>query len=723
MSDSGPYPTTQTSTLAVELGAEKNLPLKPSMDTTPLDVSASPTHGGGRETRESKEEVNETIREIEDESSEEFADSFHYATLLRLTKERSLKSYIYLAMSLGLLIFQILALLGFQMRNQYSFCTADTDCSGIGMYCEPTMQICQVKDSNMNCIQSSDCGTDYFCSTEYNQTCVLNDVPCTSNNTCKANQWCSNGKCTNDLVMGENLYNASALPSFCSYSYYADYCTDFGFRSCDIYGSNNTCINENVVDAKFVTNLTEMVKCEYDGYNYEPRCRARLSCPAGSNGFNPNSTCGDWQYCYVDPNGYSSSGVCTDFLGARCIHNDNCSNPYSSTKANQSQYSCSWTAQSKMGICHYYGQVCNQDTDCKAPGFMCNATISYSGSLYGWCYTQPQDNNQCTASKYRDVDLGALIFIACVIAVTVAKDLREAIISEMKLRKLYREYDDIQAISLRKLFCLDEEPHRGKMWVTFLSLLCLEAVLFVRKYMFIPLVVAVTNSVIVDQPANQIILNGVAIFFVVDIDNLFYDFFHDKGEKDVMEEQGKLELKPRESRYLKLISLISAAALMTALIIVLKDKSKILSLWKKCEDPNGLFRYGGLFTIIMLFVGYFLAEILVPILELIWPTEAKKKLKRKGSGLRTSLKEIDWHALATSEGKLHITHQLVAVTYILAQGAAGGGIFWAIVVGYYYTYIGKNQKNFSNTDLYANQATQIYNDIHQSMANSLSGYY
>jgi hypothetical protein len=171
---------------------------------------------------------------------------------------------------------------------------------------------------------------------------------------------------------------------------------------------------------------------------------------------------------------------------------------------------------------------------------------------------------------------------------------------------------------------------------------------------------------------------------------------------------------------LKLVSLISAAMLTLALILVLTAKKQILSAFKKCSDPNALFRYGGLFVIILLFVGYFLAELLVPILELIWPTDKKKSKK---SSLRQSFNQLSWQQLATSEGKLHVVSQLIAILYILAQGAAGGGIFWAIIIAYYYFYIGRNEKTFSSDDAYADQATAIYQSIRTAYENSLNYAY
>jgi hypothetical protein len=605
-------------------------------------------------------------------------------------------------------------LLGFQMRNQYTFCTSNDDCTATGNYCEPKMGICKVKDNNMNCLQTSDCGANYFCSTQSNQTCILDKVKCSTDSNCKVNQFCMDGYCTNDYVMSKTLN--TSLP------YYDGdfYDGTWGFRSCDPDATTNPCFNASLVESRWVANMSNLISCQYDGsYMYsEPRCRALYDCAAKDG----NQTCGDWQYCKIDT--YYSEGRCVDFLGAACIHNDNCSNPFTVTKTNKtnSNYVCDWKSSNPTGICHYYGSICKQDTDCKAPNYKCNATISYAGELYGWCYSDVQPDNYCTDSKYLGVDQGALIFICCVIAISVARDLREAIISEMKLHKLYRKNKQVMEITPRRLFCLDPmsgTQTRSQMWVTFISLFFLESVLFIRKYMFIPLVLAVTCSVIVDQPANQIILNGVAIFFVVDIDNLLYDFFHDKGEKEKMEEEGELEMSPRESRYLKLVSLLSAAMLTTALILVLTAKKQILSSFKKCSDPNALFRYGGLFVIILLFVGYFLAEILVPILELIWPTDKKKSTK----SIRQSWHEFSWQQLATSEGKLTVISQLIAILYILAQGAAGGGIFWGIINGYYYFYIGRNEKNYSNEDAYTDQATAIYSSIRTGIEDSLNYAY
>jgi len=289
----------------------------------------------------------------------------------------------------------------------------------------------------------------------------------------------------------------------------------------------------------------------------------------------------------------------------------------------------------------------------------------------------------------------------------------------MKLRKLYKTNPEIASISWRKLLCRDPPDAKyplSSMWATTLTLATLEAVLFIRKYMFIPLVVAVTCAVIVDKGANDIILNGVAIFFVVDIDNLFFDFFHDKGEKDEMEENGKLEMNPKEARYLKLISLISAAMLTMSLILVLTDKAAILSFMNKCSDSDGIFRYGGLFVICLLFIGYFVAEISVPILELFWPTDSK----RRKSNLRESFKDISWQQIASTDGKLHFGSQTIALLFLLSQGALGALIFISIVVAYNYVYIGYKAAKWSNTDHYETQATSILSEIRTGYEDTIS---
>jgi len=493
-------------------------------------------------------------------------------------------------------------------------------------------------------------------------------------------------------------------------TYYASSYQHYGYRNCS---SSTDCYDTARIDSAYWTNVTAMINCELDGYyDYTYRCRARQACDQTSG----NVTCGEWQFCQMDDYGYG--GYCTDFYQASCTHTDNCSNHQTGTKANLSIYECEWKDTNPHGICHYFGPICSSDSECKSPNQKCNASISYAGELYGWCYTTESQDNYCTEAKYRGVDKGALYFICLVIAISVAKDLREAIISEMKLRKLYKSNPEIAAITWRKLLC--REPADAKyplsgMWATTLTLGTLEAVLFIRKYMFIPLVVAVTCAVIVDKGANDIILNGVAIFFVVDIDNLFFDFFHDKGEKDEMEENGKLDMNPKEARYLKLISLISATMLTMSLILVLTDKAKILSFMNKCSDSDGIFRYGGLFVICLLFIGYFLAEISVPILELIIPTDKKKK-----TNLRESFKEISWQQIASTDGKLHIGSQSIALIFLLSQGALGALIFISIVVAYSYVYIGYKAAKWSNADHYADQATSMLADIRTGYEDTIS---
>lgn len=230
-----------------------------------------------------------------------------------------------------------------------------------------------------------------------------------------------------------------------------------------------------------------------------------------------------------------------------------------------SPYYCPYNrATMEKGVCYYAGpSYCMTDSDCKPEQWSCKLRAGLEWSI-GHCVESEDSktNNICSQVEVFQVDLGALIFVSVVIAINVAKDLREALISEMYFRKRMSNNPIIDSITFGKLFgCSPGDVSAYDLWSTFISMSILYIILFVRKYAFIPMVIAVTASVMVGNSAEDIILNGVAIFFVVEVDNILYSFFLNKDEQTQLENQGTLELDFQETRYLRLMTLLSGAIL------------------------------------------------------------------------------------------------------------------------------------------------------------------
>jgi len=248
----------------------------------------------------------------------------------------------------------------------------------------------------------------------------------------------------------------------------------------------------------------------------------------------------------------------------------------------------------------------------------------------------------------------------------------------------------------------------------------LSLLLFLRKYVFIPMVLAVTASIMGTGSASSIILNGVAIFFVVDVDNLIFSFLHSKDQIEKLEEEGSVHLNFRENRYIRFLAVFSMAMLSFSLITIVMQQQAILKKFGVCSDPNGVFKAGGLFIIAFLFMSYFIAEIAVPLSERCFPNPA-------GNVPRKSASPDDWAAAASSEGKLELKAQAIAIGYIVFQGVLGGLFFWYIVKAFFYAVLGENMEKYTKlygTDPYS-LASYIQNvkDKLQATADYYSYYY
>jgi hypothetical protein len=224
------------------------------------------------------------------------------------------------------------------------------------------------------------------------------------------------------------------------------------------------------------------------------------------------------------------------------------------------------------------------------------------------------------------------------------------------------------------------------------------------------MVIAVTASVMVGNSAQNIILNGVAIFFVVDVDNIFFSFFMNSDEQEKLKEQSTMNLDKRDTRYVTLISLLSGIVLTAVLVLVPIFKSEILSALDYCKSDYGLFRGGGLFCVCLLFGSYFLAQLGVPVIGLFYRDNGRKKSL---SGLKAAFSE-GWFNVSTSRGVLNFISQIRALLFIVVQGVAGAFLFILIVKGYYEGNYGFSLAKYNAVD--------PYGTIVKSWFNSSYGY-
>lgn len=184
--------------------------------------------------------------------SHEFVDSFHYAAIHYLTGFKGFKAYIFVLFSMLLIVFQIVALLGFQIRQQISFCSSDADCTSSGQYCELSVGLsplgsCQSIHNFKRCFASSDCGEHYYCSTETQQTCSIkpsySQRNCSSPMDCPTGMVCYQSACTTPTYLESlNVKISCSTHSDCgnltSFVCQDDYCVQ-SFSDCS--NDNSSC--------------------------------------------------------------------------------------------------------------------------------------------------------------------------------------------------------------------------------------------------------------------------------------------------------------------------------------------------------------------------------------------------------------------------------------------------------------------------------------------------
>jgi hypothetical protein len=394
---------------------------------------------------ESKEKVEED--ESNSITSHEFPESFHYATIHYLTGFVGMKAYIFVLLSIGLIFFQIVALLGFQIRQQISYCSSDADCSTSGQYCELSVGLfpigtCQSIHNFKKCFADLDCGTNFYCSTGTQKSCKVKSsilqTSCNATAFCPLGTVCFNGFCNTPSNL--TTYNYANIP--CNSN-----------DDCGLSGSTS-------------------FLCD-NGY-----CVQDLT-----NCYGNNASCSSSSFCMA--NGYSSSHMCSDFLDEQCDYDDMCRNNNTGSAPFSSPYYCPYNRSSMLqGTCYYAGpSYCSTDSDCKLPQWTCKLRQGISWSI-GHCEESEDSKtkNFCKKSEVFQVDLGALIFVAFVIAINVAKDLREAVISEMYFMRRIENNPVLKGITFGRLFgCTPGHVPAYDIWTSFLSMAILYLILFIRK--------------------------------------------------------------------------------------------------------------------------------------------------------------------------------------------------------------------------------------------------
>jgi hypothetical protein len=140
-----------------------------------------------------------------------------------------------------------------------------------------------------------------------------------------------------------------------------------------------------------------------------------------------------------------------------------------------------------------------------------------------------------------------LVYVAAVLAFNVIKEFQETFITEVYALQLW---DD-------NIGLLKQNP---KYWI--IALLT-----YARRYLLSVFVVACSVAVMSGSNAQDILLNGLAIYFILEVDNLLFDVLHSNSWKEKMQDELKVGYKDSFRKYVNTFCGCHAVAIFISVVV------------------------------------------------------------------------------------------------------------------------------------------------------------
>jgi hypothetical protein len=144
-----------------------------------------------------------------------------------------------------------------------------------------------------------------------------------------------------------------------------------------------------------------------------------------------------------------------------------------------------------------------------------------------------------------------LVFVAAVVSLNILAEVEESYIS----RKLVRYAVAIEGF----------HPHQN--WVFKFKYFLFLLINYIRRYVLTFLVVGVTAVVMNNQTAESLILNGLAVYIILEVDNVMYRTLNTEKSLLEIEKHALVEMSESRSWYLKMRNMGFAVASFLAMTI------------------------------------------------------------------------------------------------------------------------------------------------------------